>query len=113
METRMIEKLKNAGVAADVILDLILDDLAETNATPEEVPTGPTPEREQEAAAPAAQTQAPDPAPAADPVMERLDKLIGIVQRGNILRDGRGEVQTESVDDILAAMITPAAKGGK
>ena len=108
MDAKMIQKLKEKGVAPDVILDLILEDIPD-QATPEQVPTGPT--------EPAENKEEPAPAPAApepvkkDPVMDRLDKLIGLVQRNNILRDGRGSEPTETVDDILAAMITPA-KGG-
>ena len=106
MDAKMIQKLKDKGVAPDVILDLILEDIPD-QATPQQVPTAPTQPagKEEPAPAPAA------PEPVKDPVMDRLDKLIGLVQRNNILRDGRGSEPTETVDDILAAMITPA-KGG-
>lgn len=115
MDNKMITKLKKAGVAPDVILDLILDDLeeqqAEVQTTPEEVKT-PGPPAEEQAAAPEAAPEAPKPSADNDSVLAKLDRLIGIVQQRNILQDGRESQPKESVDDILASMITPA-KGGK
>ena len=106
MEKQMIKKLKDAGVSADVILGLLLDDEAEANAEPEQVTPEPAAAKEQE--------PAPAPAPdkaAPDPVLAKLDSLIGAIQASNIIRAGRESIKQESVDDILAAMITPA-KGG-
>lgn len=106
MDLNLIKKLQAAGVEASVILGLILDDESQSPA-PAEV----TPE-------PAAAEPEPEvkPAPAAksepDPIMEKLDRLIGTIQASNILRDGRGADPVETVDDILAQMITPTKKEG-
>ena len=106
MEKQMIKKLKDAGVNADIILGLLLDDEDQAPAEPEQVTPEPAAATEQEPA------PAPAPAPAApDPVLAKLDSLIGAIQASNIIRAGRGAEPTESVDDILASMITPA-KGG-
>lgn len=104
MDAKMIKKLKDAGVAADVILGLILEDET-VPAEPEKVTPEPAAAPEPEPAKeekPAAKT--PDP----DPVLAKLDSLIGAIQASNILRSGRDTV-AETVDDILARMMTPGS----
>lgn len=108
MDKKMIQKLKDAGVGADIILGLILEDEDQIHAEPEQVTPEPAAAQEQE------QEPAPAPAPAPyapDPVLAKLDNLIGAIQASNIIMAGRDSAPQESVDDILAAMITPA-KGG-
>ena len=107
MERKVIEKLRTAGVDPAVILDLILDDQDQSHAAPEQVTPEPAaaPDPEPAPAAPGA--------PATDPILSKLDQLIGTIQASNILRDGRGSAQTETVDDILAKMITPGNKEAK
>jgi hypothetical protein len=109
MERKVIEKLRTAGVDPAVILDLILDDQDQSHAAPAEVTpepaAAPDPEPAPAPAAPAA--------PATDPILSKLDQLIGTIQASNILRDGRGSQPTETVDDILAKMITPGNKEAK
>lgn len=110
MDTRLIEKLRTAGVDPAVILDLILDDQDQSHAAPEQVTPEPAaaPNPEPKPAAPVA--PAAPAAPALDPILTKLNQLIGTIQASNILRDGRGSQPTETVDDILAQMITPGNK---
>lgn len=105
ISNKLIQQLKDAGVGSDIILNLILQ-----------------PEEEEQPAAPAEPAAAPEeakPAAAAaalavpDPIMDKIDKLIGVIQASNIIRDGREAEQKDSVDDILAAMVQPPKKGGK
>lgn len=107
MDLNLIKKLKDKGVASDVIIDLLMDEEVKETPEPQQVQTE-TPEP----------IAAPDPAPAAaapasDPIMDKLDKLIGVLQANAILTTGRDSAPGQSVDDILAEMIAPAGKGGK
>ena len=103
MDIKLIQQLKDAGVGSDIILNLILQQPEE--ATPEPVPEAPQPAPEPE--------PAPPTAPANDPVLQKIDQLIGVIQASNIIRSGREAQPAESVDDILAAMISPQKSGGK
>ena len=104
ISNKLIQQLKDAGVGSDIILNLILQ-----------------PEEEEQPAAPAEPAAAPEEAkpaaaaaaPVTDPIMDKIDKLIGVIQASNIIRDGREAAPKESVDDILAAMVQPPKKGGK
>ena len=103
MDKKLIQQLKDAGVGADIILNLILQPDEEPKTQPEEVPEKspePLPAPKQEAAAPAVP----------DPIMDKIDKLIGVIQASNIIRSGRESAPEESVDDILAAMVQPRKK---
>ena len=106
METKLIQKLKDAGVGADVILSLILEDEA-SPAAPEQVT--PEPAASPEPEAPKTEDPKPTAAPAPDPVLAKLDTLIGAIQASNIINMGRGSQPAETVDDILAKMIMPGA----
>ena len=110
MERKVIEKLRTAGVDPAVILDLILDDQDQSHAAPAEVTPEPAAAPDHELASAAPAEPAAPAAPAADPILSKLDQLIGTIQASNILRDGRGSQPTETVDDILAKMITPGNK---
>lgn len=101
MDKKLIAKLQNAGVAADVILSLIMDDEQETMAEQEQV--------EEKVVEPAANETAEN-TKEPDPVLAKLDNLIGAIQASNIIRAGRDSDPTESVDDILAKMIMPNKK---
>lgn len=101
ISNKLIQQLKDAGVGSDIILNLILQPEEEQPAAPAEPAAAP------EEAKPAAAAAAPAP----DPIMDKIDKLIGVIQASNIIRSGREAEQKESVDDILAAMVQP--KGGK
>lgn len=103
MDKKLIQQLKDAGVGADIILNLILQPEEEKVTQPEEVTEEkpePAPAPKQEAAAPAVP----------DPIMDKIDKLIGVIQASNIIRSGRESAPEESVDDILAAMVQPRKK---
>lgn len=103
ISNKLIQKLKDAGVGSDIILNLILQpEEEEQPAAPAEPAAAPEEPKKPEAAA----------MPAGDPIMEKIDKLIGVIQASNIIRDGRDAAPKESVDDILAAMIAPPKKGG-
>ena len=104
MDIKLIQQLKDAGVGSDIILNLILQQPDEATP-PEPVPEAPQPAPKPE--------PAPPTAPASDPVLQKIDQLIGVIQASNIIRTGREAAPPESVDDILAAMITPQKSGGK
>lgn len=102
MELTLIKKLKDAGVPADTILSLLLEDgdrppEPETPAEPEPVPE-PKPET------------APAPeAPKTDAILDAINKLTGVIQASNIINAGHDGRKEETADDVLAAMLT----GGK
>lgn len=104
MDIKLIQQLKSAGVGDDVIVNLILQQNEEASqpVTVQQEAKEPEPEKpaEPEKKAPAAP----------DPIMEKIDKLIGVIQASNIIRSGRETAPEESVDDILAAMVQPRKK---
>lgn len=113
MNTDLIKKLKEKGVPADVIIELVLDD-HEPEQQPATPAADPTP---QPAADPAPQPAAdPAPQPAApagtDKILEAIERLTGAIQAGNIRGMNSGGPKTETTDDILASMIAPK-KGDK
>lgn len=111
MNTDLIKKLKEKGVPADVILELVLDD-QEPGATPE--PAQPAEDPAPQPAADPATDPAPQPATPAgtDKILEAIERLTGAIQAGNIRGMNSGGPQTETADEILAAMIAPK-KGDK
>lgn len=104
MDLSLIQKLKDAGVNDTVIVNLILQDGPQAEAAP-------VPEEVQPAAAPV--QEAPQPAAAPDPVLAKIDQLIGVIQASNLLHAGRETDPQETADDVLAAMLQPPKKGGK
>lgn len=115
MNTDLIKKLKEKGVPADVILELVLDD-QEPGATPEPVQPAedPAPQPAADPAQPAAQDTQPAAAPAGtDKILEAIEKLTGAIQAANIRGMNSGGPQSETADDILASMIAPKKKGDK
>lgn len=109
MDLNLIRKLKDKGVASDVIIDLLMDEEVKETPEPQQVQT----ETPEPIAAPDPAPAAAAPAPTPDPIMDKLDKLIGVLQANAILTTGRDSTPGQSVDDILAEMIAPAGKGGK
>ena len=98
IDQKMILKLKEAGVSADIILNLLLDEpeAPEPAAAPD-----PTPEPDKKpAAAPAPKT--PDP----DPILKAISDLTGAIQASNILRTGRDRQDPVTADDVLAEVLT-------
>ena len=112
MNTDLIKKLKEKGVPADVILELMLDD-QEQPADPTPQPADPTPQP----ADPTPQPADPAPQPAApaatDQILAAIERLTGAIQAGNIRGMNSGGPQTETADEILASMIAPKKKGDK
>ncbi len=102
MDIKLIQQLKSAGVGDDVIVNLILQQN-------EEAPQPETVQQEEKTPEPARPAEPEKPA-APDPIMEKIDKLIGVIQASNIIRSGRESAPAESVDDILAAMVQPRKK---
>ena len=103
MEKTMMQKLLEAGVSADIVLKLHMEE-----AGPEpEVPQDPEPEapaapEQKEQAAPAA-----PPAPAeqkTDQVLAAIEKLTGIIQAGNIRKTYRTDPPM-TTDDILGTIL--------
>ena len=100
MEKSLIQKLQKAGVDAQVILSLIMDD---DQAAPE------TPEAQPETETPAEQPAAPA---RPDPTLEAINKLTGAIQALNITNSGApGRPQAVTVDDVMAKIIQPQAPG--
>lgn len=105
MEKELIQKLQKAGVDAQVILSLIMD---EEQAAPE-TPETPAPEAQPETEAPAEQPAAPAKP---DPILEAINKLTGAIQASNIINSGApGRPQAVTVDDVMAKIIQPTAPG--
>lgn len=105
----IINKLKEKGVAADIILDMILEDeqeeqKPETDQKAEQKPAEQKPEPEKK----------PDPEPEKkpdpDPILAAINKLTGAIQASNILNSGSQGPAAETSQDILAQLINP--KGG-
>lgn len=99
MEPKMIKKLKDAGVSADIILNLLLDDeepAAASAAVPLEPEKKPEPEAKPEPAA----------APAVDPILKAITDLTGVIQASNILRTGREAEKPVTANDVLAEILT-------
>lgn len=110
MEKALIQKLQKAGVDAQVILSLIMD---EDQAAPE-TPETPAPEAQPETETP--ETGTPEKTPATpvkpDPILEAINKLTGAIQASNIINSGApGRPQAVTVDDVMAKIIQPQAPG--
>lgn len=108
LEHKDIQKLKDKGFSADIILDLILDDeqtqeksgtsdLESAKNEKQDNPETPAPET------PAGQTQ--------DAILQAINKLTGAIQASNIINSGSKGPDTETSADALAQLINP--KGGK
>lgn len=108
----IITKLKEKGVSADIILDLILED-EQTPDVPENPEETPAPE------VPAA-PQTPQPitgqdiqqaGQTQDAILAAINKLTGAIHASNILNSGSKGPDIETSADALAQIINP--KGGK
>lgn len=105
MDRALIKKLSEAGVTPEVIVRLLLDEpekLADPAPGPEPKPEpapGPEPKPEPK----------PDPKPElqSDKILAAIERLTGAVQASNIMNFSAGDPKGESVDDILAEMLTP------
>lgn len=116
MEKSLIQKLQKAGVSADVILALVLDD-----DQPAEGAQAPAGDSAQSAADPQGGAQTPEvpaqpaqPAGGTDPILAAINKLTGAIQASNIINSGAaGRPQAVTVDDVMAKIIQPTAPGKK
>lgn len=97
MTKEQVQTLRDAGVNESAIIDRILQDM-QAPSEPEETPA-PAPDPE----------PAPAPKDRTDEILARLDKLTGVIQKSN-QHGGRNEASGQSVDDILASVLTPAGK---
>ena len=99
MDKNLITKLNDAGVSADIILGLILDDDQKPAQPADPAPAQPADSAPAEPADPA------PPTPALDPILEAIKNLTGIVQAANIARLGSEGKPQEGADDILARVL--------
>lgn len=100
MTKEQVQALRDAGVSESAIIDRILQETADAVAPdpePSEAPESP-------AAAPAAA-----PADRTDEILAAINKLTGAIQIRN-QHGGRDEAASQSVDDILASVLTPVKK---
>ena len=108
MEKSLIQKLQKAGVEADVILALILDD--EQPAPEAETQTQPAADAPAEQ--PEQQAQPEANVTVTDPILAAINKLTGAIQASNIINSGAaGRPQAVTVDDVMAKIIQPQAPG--
>lgn len=114
MEKSLIQKLQKAGVSADVILALVLDD----DQAPEnpQTPAGGSPQSPADPGqgnpAPEAPKTPAQPAGQVDPVLGAIERLTGAIQASNIINSGAaGRPQAVTVDDVMAKIIQPQAPG--
>lgn len=109
MDKAILRKLKEKGVDASIILDLLLedeDDANDTKALPKDpAAAGSRPENSTKAAEPK-KADEPSKKPAPDPVLEAINKLTGAVQAMNRRGDYVDSPGGEQTDDILAKVIT-------
>lgn len=101
MDKNMIRKLSSAGVAPEIILNLLLDEDEPEPAA--EAQPDPVPEKAPE--------PAPQPAPEPrkdDAILAAIEKLTGAIHASNMRRDSAGDpAQAETTDSILASLISP------
>ena len=93
IEKSLIQKLQAAGVAADVILQLVLDE----DPAPTPAPADPAPQP----AAPASN----------DAILQAINRLTGSIQAMNLRTIGGQQPPVQTSDDILKFMMSPAAPG--
>lgn len=111
MDKQLINKLLKAGVDAQTILTLVLDDdtAAETPETSGD--TG-----AESAADTPAGNQTPDAAEAPaqnDAILAAINKLTGAIQASNILNMGGSTPPATSIDDVMKKLIQPDKPAGK
>lgn len=113
MEKGLIQKLQKAGVDAQTILALILDDEQPApEAETQDPPANEQPANEQPAEQPEQQAQPEVQAAVTDPILAAINKLTGAIQASNIINSGaQGRPQAVTVDDVMAKIIQPQAPG--
>lgn len=111
MEKELISKLQKAGVSADVILALVLDEDDNKEAA---AGTGAesASDRQTDAVQSAEETPktAEERPPVNDAILAAINKLTGAIQASNIINAGaQGRPQAITVDDVMAKIIQPTA----
>lgn len=101
IDQKTAQALKDKGVDPGIILDLMLEQDADPEQTPDRKPEEQKPAEQKPA------EQKPDP----DPILQAINKLTGAIQASNILNSGSQGPAAETSEDILAQLINP--KGGK
>lgn len=99
MDKKLIGKMQKAGVSADVILALMLDE--EEQTPPAEAEQTPPAEAEQ---TPPAESKAAAPA-GNDAILAAISKLTGAIQASNIINSRQNGPKPQSVDEILAGVL--------
>lgn len=114
MEKELINKLHKAGVDADTILALILDEEPAQDQTPSG-DTGAESAADSQAgnSAPNAQETPAQETPAQDAILAAINKLTGAIQANNILSAGGDKPAVITVDDVMKKLIMPDKPGGK
>lgn len=116
MEKAMIAKLQKAGVAADVILSLIMDDTETPAATKDPAPEPKAEEPKAPAETPVTEDKQEEPAPEApkiDAVLAAIEKLTGAVQASNIINRDRDYQAPRSLQEDADAQLAKILTGGK
>lgn len=102
MDKELIKKLSKAGVSAEVIIALMLDEdeKPQSEQKPEPKPEQPKPEPKPEQPA----------AVGNDAILAAIEKLTGAVQAANIRNMGGSTPKPETADEVLAQIINPTGK---
>lgn len=111
MDKQLINKLLKAGVDAQTVLSLIMDD-----DLPAETPAAAGDTGAESAADTPAGNQTPEAqeAPAQnDAILAAINKLTGAIQASNILNMGGSTPPTTSIDDVMKKLIQPDKPAGK
>lgn len=111
IDQKTAQQLKEKGVDPGIILDLMLDQEAAPEQTPEQKPAEQKP-AEQKPAEQKPAEQKPEQKPETDPILAAINKLTGAIQASNILKSGSKGPEQETSQDILAQLINPK-EGGK
>lgn len=101
IDQTMIKKLKDAGVGADIIINLLLEE-EPANPAPAAAPE----QKEQPAEAPETPAAPAEKQPDPDPILKAIADLTGAIQASNILRTGREKAEQPTADDVLAEILS-------
>lgn len=103
MDKKMIKKMMDYGVSAEVVLKLMLDD-DESEASPKEKPEAAEKEKPTGAEEENPKKVSGNETSKEDPVLKAIEHLTGMIASQNIRRDYR-DSQQETADDILAKVL--------
>ena len=112
IDQKTAQKLKEKGVDPSIILDLMLEQEAAPEQTPEQKPEEQKPEEQKPAEQKPAEQKPAELKPETDPYLAAINRLTGAIQASNILNSGSKGPEQETSQDILAQIINPK-EGGK